>query len=182
MKVHLFGATSSPSCCNYALKKTAIDNKDDFEPAAIDALQRNLYVDDFLKSVESAEEGKRLVQDISLLLSKGGFKLAKWTSNSKEVENSFAPSEKLNAVKPLDLGDDAPRKRALGVQWDTDADTLGFKVRRDEKPHTRRGILSMISSVYDPLGLASPFILSAKIILQDLCRLKISWDEQIPLK
>lgn len=28
MLVHLFGAVSSPSCANYALKKTAEDNED----------------------------------------------------------------------------------------------------------------------------------------------------------
>ena len=30
MVVHLFGATSSPSCTVYCLNKTADDNKDDF--------------------------------------------------------------------------------------------------------------------------------------------------------
>ena len=45
---------------------------------------------------------------------------------------------------------------------------------------TRRGILSVVSSVYDPLGLAAPFVLPAKRLLQDLCRVKLEWDEPIP--
>ena len=49
-----------------------------------------------------------------------------------------------------------------------------------EKPPTRRGILSLVSSVYDPLGFASPFVLPAKVILQDLCCRGLKWDEVVP--
>ena len=48
-----------------------------------------------------------------------------------------------------------------------------------DQPLTRRGILSTISSVYDPLGIAAPFLLVGKQILQDLCRTKLSWDEEV---
>ena len=44
----------------------------------------------------------------------------------------------------------------------------------------RREILSTVSSVYDPLGFVAPFILSAKLILQHLCRLKLDWDDKVP--
>ncbi|KAK0145451.1 hypothetical protein N1851_015639 [Merluccius polli] len=47
-----------------------------------------------------------------------------------------------------------------------------------EQPHTRRGILSVVSSIYDPLGFLAPLTLSAKLILQDLCRRSIGWDDQ----
>jgi hypothetical protein len=183
MTVHLFGATSSPSCCNFALRKTAIDNKAEFNPDVINAVHRNFYVDDLLKSTKSEEEGIQLVQDLCLLLSKGGFKLTKWTSNSKVVEESVAPTERAVSLKPLELESACrtmPRQRALGMQWNTDEDTLGFNVKQSAKSNTRRGILSILSSVYDPLGLASPFILLAKILLQDLSRLKLGWDQEIP--
>ena len=48
------------------------------------------------------------------------------------------------------------------------------------KDLTRRGILAVVSSIYDPLGLAAPFVLTAKILLQDLCRRKLGWDDTIP--
>ena len=47
-------------------------------------------------------------------------------------------------------------------------------------PITRRGILSVVSSVYDPHGFLSPFILLAKTIVQSLCGMKLTWDEEIP--
>ena len=49
--VHLFGATSSPSCSNFALRKTADDNASDFDTTVTDTVKRNFDVDDCLKSV-----------------------------------------------------------------------------------------------------------------------------------
>ena len=49
MKVHIFGAKSSPSVACYALR-TAEDNKEDFSDEAIETIQRNFYFDDVLKS------------------------------------------------------------------------------------------------------------------------------------
>jgi hypothetical protein len=37
----------------------------------------------------------------------------------------------------------------------------------------------VIGSVYDPLGIASPFILPARILLQELCRKRAGWDEKL---
>ena len=46
MRVHLFGGASSPSCANFALRKTAEDNKEEFDPVAIETVNKNFYVDD----------------------------------------------------------------------------------------------------------------------------------------
>ena len=56
---------------------------------------------------------------------------------------------------------------------------LGFRIVIKDQPLTRRGILSTISSVYDPLGIAAPFLLVGKKILQDFCRTKLGWDDEI---
>ena len=84
-------------------------------------------------------------------------------------------------MKELDLECDMlPTERALGVSWSVETDVLSFKVITKEKPCTRRGILSVVSSVYDPLGMAAPFVLQAKLLLQDLCRKGLSCDDEIP--
>ena len=49
-----------------------------------------------------------------------------------------------------------------------------------DRPSTRRGILSVASSVYNPLGFAAQFILPAKRILQDLGRKGLGWNTQVP--
>ena len=60
MKVHCFGANSSPSCANFALRKCAEDNADQFDPVVIRTVFDNFYVDDCLKSVETPEDAVEL--------------------------------------------------------------------------------------------------------------------------
>ena len=48
-----------------------------------------------------------------------------------------------------------------------------------ERP-TKRGILSTLATLFDPLGVISPILVTAKVLLQDLCIKKIGWDDPIP--
>ena len=81
MNVHVFGGTSSPSCCNYALKKTALHNESNYHPDVALTLKRNFYVDDLLKSVKDVSTAVKLIQDVSKMCSDGGFCLTKFISN-----------------------------------------------------------------------------------------------------
>ena len=56
MTAHVFGRVSSPSCSNYALKKTASDNLKKYGEKVASILRQNFYVDDMLKSFSSIEE------------------------------------------------------------------------------------------------------------------------------
>ena len=178
MMVHLFGATSSPSCANFALRRTAEDNQLEFSKEAVNTVKDNFCVDDCLKSVSSENKAIVLVNELRQLLSKGGFRLTKWVSNSRNVIDSIPISERAGSVKDI-LLDQLPIERALGVRWYVESDTFGFKISVKDRPPTRRGILSVVSSVYDPLGFAAPFILPAKALLQDLCRKNLGWDDPI---
>ena len=85
---HVFGAKSSPICANYALKRVAIDNEDEF-PIAAKTIQNNFYMDDFIKSVETAEEAIKVFKQLQPLPSKHGFELKKWITNSDVVTNAI---------------------------------------------------------------------------------------------
>ena len=179
MRVHLFGGASSPSCANFALKKTAQDNKTEFDLETIKTVECNFYVDDRLKSVSSKELAVNLSSQLCELLARGGFKLTKWLSNSRKFIESLPASERAAQVRDLDF-EKLPVERALGVQCNISSDQFGFRIVIKDRAVTRRGILSIVSSVYDPLGFVAPFILNAKLILQDLCRKKLDWDDVIP--
>ena len=176
MTVHLFGATSSPSCCTYALRKTAEDNQREFSKDVLDTVERNFYVDDCLKSLPTKDEAISLVQELPELLTCGGFRLTKWLSNKREVLSHVPCGERAPCVS-LQL-ENLPKDRALGVQWNTESDSLGFR-SRSLKTETRRGILSFIASACDPLGLVAPVALPAKCMLQELCRKDHGWDHGI---
>ena len=178
MLVHLFGATSSPSCANFGLKQTADDNQEIFTEEAVRTVRRNFYVDDCLKSIKGETKAISLVSELRALLSKGGFRLTKWISNSRRVIESVPTSERAISVKDH-LLDQLPCERALGTRWDVETDTFGFRISLKDKPSTRRGILSIVSSIYDPLGFVAPFILPAKRLLQSLCRRGLGWDDMV---
>ena len=73
-----------------------------------------------------------------------------------------------------------PVDRALGVEWSTEDDSFRFHVTLKPQTFTRRAILSIVASVYDPIGFLAPFIFTAKYILQELCKLSCGWDDEIP--
>ncbi len=180
MAVHLFGATSSPGCANFGLKYLAQQQKVN-HPSASEFVERNFYVDDGLTSVRSVDEAKELIVDAQALCKRGGLRLHKFNSNEEDVLCCIDPSERDITSKPLDLNLEAtPTGRVLGIQWSTQDDTFSFNISLKDQPSTRRGILSVIASLYDPLGFVAPFILQGKCILQELCRRGIGWDDQLP--
>ena len=115
------------------------------------------------------------------MLAEGGFRLTKWSSNSRKLLNSIPEEERAQGFKDLDLDESSlPMERALGVRWCAESDQFKFKINIKDQPHTRRSLLSFVSSIFDPLGLLAPIVLPAKRMLQDLCRHKYSWDQELP--
>ena len=179
MNVHLFGATSSPSCAQFGLLQSANDQAEEFAEPVRNLVRNNFYMDDCLFSVSSADEEIRLIREVSSLLRNRGFNLTKWCSNSQSILKSV-PEEK-RAKSVVELKDNqGSYERVLGEQWNFSDYHFQFQVRLKDKPVTRRGILSALSSLFDPLDFVAPIILTARLILQDLCRRKLGWDEGIP--
>ena len=180
MKVHLFGAASSPGCCNFGLKHLASQGKDKFSKDTVKFIQRGFYVDDGLASVASTAEAIKLVEESRALCKTGNLHLHKFVSNNKKVLAAIPQQERAQA-KDQDMALGEPHiERALGVQWCVEADEFQFRVQVKDNPLTRRGVLSTVASVYDPLGFVAPFILIGKQILQKLCKEKVNWDDDLP--
>lgn len=122
-----------------------------------------------------------MAKDLIAICSRGGFTLTQWISNSREVLQSIPEELRSKTLCELDLDrDKLPVDKALGLQWCIETDSFKFKLKVKEKPSTKRGMLSMISSIYDPLGFLAPLILPAKLLLQELWRMKCDWDDPIP--
>ncbi|KAG1659447.1 hypothetical protein GQR58_022558 [Nymphon striatum] len=122
---------------------------------------------DSMESV-SNNEGVDLARNLMGLLDSGGFTLTKWVSNNQQVLQSI-PEDKLakqrNKIK-FELNQMVMNEKALGVCWNVQEDSLGFMYEPKEKPLTRRGLLSMMSSIYDPFGLLNPFMVRGKKLIQ----------------
>ena len=178
--VNLFRGISSPSCSNYALKRTSVDNEKKIGSDTARTLRRNLYFDDMLKSSRGIDEAVDLIQRRRNICKAGGFILTKFVSNKIEVMKSI-PEEHCRKninIKELE-SEEVQKERALGVVWNIKTDTFGFKISSKDKPATKKGMLSELRSLHDPLDLASLFILKGRRIIQKLCQGNTAWDYTI---
>ena len=68
------------------------------------------------------------------------------------------------------------------MKWDCTSDEFIFSFehiveRAEMLEPTKRNVLSILASLYDPLGLVSPVVVSLKVLFQELCADKVSWDQ-----
>ena len=182
MCVHVFGAISSMGCVNYALHKTADDNEEEFGHVAAETLRDEFYVDDMATSVKNNKDAIELIQSTSNMCKAGGFNLTKIMCNSAEVMETVPVEKRSEVSKTFDLQGGPTVERPLGVQWTIENDTLGFNITFKSGALTRRGILATISGIYDLLGIASPFLLKGRKILQEITGEKVSWDADVDAK
>ncbi|KAK3732687.1 hypothetical protein QZH41_009335 [Actinostola sp. cb2023] len=139
MRVHLFGATSSPGCANLGLKTTTDDNESELGVEPAEFLRNNFYVDDGLNSVETSNEAISIIKSSREMCQKGGFRLHKFMSNTKEVIESVAVEDRAKGIKNIDLDKEPlPLERVLGVEWCIESDTFRFRITLKDKPLTRR--------------------------------------------
>ena len=172
MCVHLFGATSSPGVATFGLRKIASDFSYSYPQETSNFIKRDFYVDDGLISVNNANEAINLFHSTKDLLSKGCLHCHKVMSNSREV---------LDHISPDDLADSKNGEhKVLGLNWNTCSDSLSIPLSIQIQNVTRRSLLSALAKIYDPLGFAAPVTLCGKAILQEMCRLRLDWDDSPP--
>ena len=92
----------------------------------------------------------------------------------------IADALKRDGAKDKDLTGSLPIERALGIFWDAENDVIKFKIDLKDQPVTNRGMLSVVSSIYDPLGLACPFLLQGRWFFECFCQVMHGWDEMVP--
>lgn len=67
--------------------------------------------------------------------------------------------------------------------WDSAQDVFKYTVSiTPQSKITKRTILSTTAQIFDPLGLISPCVIKAKLIIQQLWQLGVNWDESIPME
>lgn len=181
MTVHVFGNSPSPAVAIYGLRRTAELGETEYDADTKEFVLRNFYVDDGITSVASGEKAVDLLQRAQKMLSVANLKLHKVASNSTAVMQAFPPEDRASELKDLDLSSDPlPLQRSLGISWDLKLDCFTFRVSRDTRPFTRRGTLSTVNSLYDPLGLVSPVTTQGKALVRDFTSLQQDWDDALP--
>ena len=135
-------------------KDNAVNNEN-----LVKAVQRNLYMDDFLKSVRTPQEAIEIYQKVRDILIKGGFKLTKWITSDEEVKSHIPETDR--SKKVVKTFEAEPQSYSiLGLNWNVDTDSL-IVCRGTEQgvpaKITQRIVLFFVSAVFDPLGICSPY-------------------------
>ncbi|CAL4112479.1 unnamed protein product, partial [Meganyctiphanes norvegica] len=153
----------------YILPRRTIRRKDSIMKKE---LQDNIYVDNLLSGADSEKEALEKYEEACKMLSSAGMLLNKWTSNNRSVKVRFELGQVLSE-----------EHKVLGIRWDSYDDALGFEGVYSQITtfaSTKRGLLSSVGRIFDPLGLISPFTLQAKMLFQQCWRLGLQWDEELP--
>ncbi|XP_055604724.1 uncharacterized protein LOC129752959 [Uranotaenia lowii] len=187
MQVMTFGASCSPSSAQYVKNFNAEQYKGQY-PRAAAAITECHYVDDMLLSVESEREAIKLAQEVRFIHSQAGFEMRNWLSNSQAVVAAL--NECSGNEKSLNVGEQMSTEKVLGMWWCTLTDSFTYKLspKHEEdllagrRVPTKREVLRTLMAIFDPLGFLSNLLIALKIILQQIWRSSIGWDDRISMK
>jgi hypothetical protein len=147
----LFGLTCSPFLLGGVVDQHSEHWRD--RKPVVDELKKNLYVDDLLSGGNTVLEANDKKSVMSEILADGTFKLHKWNSNVRELEDSDkSNSECDQTFANTQLGVEPNESKLLGLEWDKNVDSLSVVFPNDLPATTKRGMLSKLARVYDPLG------------------------------
>ena len=170
----IFGARCSPSTAIFVLQKTAAD----LAPNQMiqNLVKNSFYMDVFVHSFQTVEIAQEAAGSLKTTLMTAGFKLTKFVSNEQ------------TAIDNVNDGDENSKDchRVLGVQWNKSTDKFFHqkpsKFDTNADNYTVRKLLSLIACLFDPLGIIATVISTLKIILQEIWKEGLAWDDHLPRK
>ena len=136
------------------------------------------------------------------MLKSGSFNLRKFIINSPTLQEKINNAEGLATTgyqykQSSDLNEiyaksilgstqqvQPGEQNILGVSWNVASDRFLFNLSgiarlATELDPTKRNIVSLVGRFYDPFGYLSPITIRLKVLIQDLCELKIDWDQPL---
>jgi len=151
-----------------SLQQLSFDFEDTY-PRAAAIIRQDFYVDDLITG-ESIKKLCETKTQVSNILQSAGFELAKCRLNVSLGQEDYIDNCGLTGTK------------VLGLLWQPTSDQLRYTTTCNYIPNviTKRTILSLITQIFDPLGLIGPVTIKAKMLLQTLWQLKMDWDTLLP--
>lgn len=187
LQVVSFGATCSPCVAQEVKSRNAKDHLTEF-PKACSEIINNHYMDDYLGGEDSVEHAIKLIHEVISVHSKCGFNICNWISNSREVLASIPENLRASNVVQINFDESHSEERILGIWWNYVEDNFCYqlkfhkidpKILNYEKPPTKRDILKIVMSIFDPLGFISNVIIIGKMLMQNIWESGIAWDHVI---
>ncbi|XP_067615344.1 uncharacterized protein [Eurosta solidaginis] len=188
MCVMTFGAACSPCTAHYVKTRNALEHVDDnrYTSRTVTAILENHYVDDLADSFDSAKEAITVANQVREIHKEAGFELRNFTSNSEEV---IAALGGVDVDKAIGLKDGLQTERVLGLHWYSTTDCFKFGLKFNKVSEavvnggrcpTKRELLSVVMSIFDPLGFLGNFVIGAKLLMREVWRHETHWDDPLP--
>ena len=168
----LFGAAPSPFLLNATIQYHLNEN----DNWIMKDLTENMYMDNVVTGTNCHDKALEYYSLSQNYLQKAGMNLRQWTSNSIAL-NRRAQDDNAHAAQTTKI---------LGLTWNSTNDTLSLSLENMIKKSeaitklTKRSTISFASKLFDPLGYVEPITVKAKIMIQDLWKQNLSWDEDVP--
>lgn len=201
-----FGDKPSGTIATLAVQKTVEQFGAEY-PLASKALLEATYVDDISDSQPTIETATKMMKETEELLIKGGFKIKGWTLSEQPTDNNhglkFLDVDRVLGlhydstsdcftfrVNPSQKADKKSSKkkslRTRKIEEDSAIVSITDIVSEKGVNLTHRMLLAWVNGIFDPLGLATPFVVKAKILLRKVTMYKdendkkLDWDDAIP--
>ncbi|GFY68521.1 uncharacterized protein TNIN_59301 [Trichonephila inaurata madagascariensis] len=164
-----FGVSSSPFMLNVTISYHL--ERENFQTESlrkiIGHLKEGFYLDNLATSVNDVTELEQLKSQSIEIMKEGAFELRCGASNDSKEDQDI--------------------QMILVLSWDVVSDELSCKLPSNldyiqERSVTKRLLLSVINSVYDPIGCTAPALLLPMLLMQEAWRGKIGWDEVLPIE
>lgn len=178
MEVQTFGAVCSPTIAQFVKNENARLYELQYPEASL-AIVRAFYVDDWVQSCLSERYAEELIKQVQLIMGEANFPLLKWITNRPEMLQRLGiPIQNQRDDKQLQK-----MPKALGITWDNTKDDFRFNMEHisttTETP-TKRKMLSLVMTIFDPLGWLAFLTIVGRLILRETWKFECEWDEYIP--
>ena len=197
----VFGVRSSPFHLSATFRYHAEKYREKYAHVVQELIDA-MYVDDFESEADSVEEGYELFVTARKISKEGGWNLRKFATNSRQLQDRIdADFPELANDMPTNSADDISfsevtqpsyevtqsnrEQKVLGMVWDKATDTFVYRFDTflsysKSTALTKRGLLQLLARVYDPLGLISHIMVALRCTFQQVCKLGIGWDDDVP--
>ncbi|XP_061386899.1 uncharacterized protein LOC133321844 [Musca vetustissima] len=177
LKTVTYGTSCAPFLAVKSLQSAAKAEAEKF-PLGSKITLRDFYVDNLITGSDTINEAIDIKIQVTDLLKNSGFILRKFGANNEDILQDIASSDREEIITV----DDFQYIKTLGLKWSPTDDVFTYAytdMHSSTSRITKRGILSEMARLFDPLGLVNPIVVRCKLLLQSIWSLKLHWDETV---
>ena len=178
---HVFGSKSSSCVATFTLRHHVEKNAARYGPEVAETVKKDFYVDDWCKSVEDVETARNLRKKVTEALKEGGFTLCKFKSTHRGVLEETDVFQLPENAEDFLTSPTESAEKILGMRYDFVSDVFFFQPKSEKvekSVKTKREMLKVVASLYDPMGFICPFVIKGRMQFQRAVKAVRGWNDK----